>query len=143
MRNFIFCLMTLACVACELDIDVNNRDVQLSGITIECIDETTISNNTSGDTPFTKHTYLCRGVISSYRGECYIRVLHDNFIVHNHHDLIVSGGKLPFEFTFAPEWKYLDAENLTFIIEVIGEEGNTLCRTTAVATQHPTTTPIE
>lgn len=142
MKRFIFCLMAVVVASvmtsCELDVEVNGKDVVLSNITIECIDETTISNNTSGNNPFTKHTYLCRGSICSYNGVCYIRVLHDNFIVHNNHELIIAGDVMPFEFTFAPEWEYLDEPYLNFIIEVYDEDYDTLlCKTTVVATKHP------
>ena len=124
--------------SCELDVEVNGKDVVLSNITIECIDETTMSNNTSGNNPFTKHTYICRGSICGYDGVCYIRVLHDNFIVHNNHELIIAGDVMPFEFTFAPEWEYLDEPYLNFIIEVYDEDYDTLlCKTTVVATKHP------
>ena len=142
MKRFILCLMAIVAASvmtsCELDVEVNGKDVVLSNITIECIDETTISNNTSGDEPFTKHTYLCRGSISGYNGVCYIRVLHDNFIVHNNHELIIAGDVMPFEFTFAPEWGYLDEPYLNFIIEVYDEDNDTLlCKTTVVGTKHP------
>ena len=99
--------------SCELDIEVNGKDVELSNITIECIDETTISNNTSGDNPFTKHTYLCRGSISGYNGVCYIRVLHDepylNFIIEVYDE---------------------DSDTL-------------LCKTTVVVTKHPDAPVVE
>ena len=142
MKKLIYCLMAVVAASvmtsCELDVEVNGKDVVLSNITIECIDETTISNNTSGDKPFTKHTYLCRGSISGYNGVCYIRVLHDNFIVHNNHELIIAGDVMPFEFTFAPEWGYLDEPYLNFIIEVYDEDSATLlCKTTVVVTKHP------
>ena len=142
MKRFIFCLMAVVVASvmtsCELDVEVNGKDVVLSNITIECIDETTISNNTSGNNPFTKHTYICRGSICGYDGVCYIRVLHDNFIVHNNHELIIAGDVMPFEFTFAPEWEYLDEPYLNFIIEVYDEDYDTLlCKTTVVATKHP------
>ena len=90
------------------------------------------SNNTS-DHEFDTHTYLCSGNIGGFRGDCYIRVMHDNFIVHNNHHLTLSGETMPFEFTFAPEWGDLDRENLNFIVEVLDYEGNTLCKTTVVA----------
>lgn len=142
MKRFIFCLMAVVVASvmtsCELDVEVNGKDVVLSNITIECIDETTISNNTSGNNPFTKHTYICRGSICGYDGVCYIRVLHNNFIVHNNHELIIAGDVMPFEFTFAPEWEYLDEPYLNFIIEVYDEDYDTLlCKTTVVATKHP------
>ena len=142
MKRFIFCLMAVVVASvmtsCELDVEVNGKDVLLSNITIECIDETTISNNTSGNNPFTKHTYICRGSICGYDGVCYIRVLHDNFIVHNNHELIIAGDVMPFEFTFAPEWEYLDEPYLNFIIEVYDEDYDTLlCKTTVVAIKHP------
>ena len=142
MKRFIFCLMAVVVASvmtsCELDVEVNGKDVVLSNITIECIDETTISNNTSGNNPFTKHTYICRGSICGYDGVCYIRVLHDNFIVHNNHELIIAGDVMPFEFTFAPEWEYLDEPYLNFIIEVYDEDNDTLlCKTTVVVTKHP------
>ena len=148
MKRSILCLMALVVASvmtsCELDIEVNGKDVELSNITIECIDETTISNNTSGDEPFTKHTYLCRGTICGYDGVCYIRVLHDNFIVHNNHELIIAGDVMPFEFTFAPEWEYLDEPYLNFIIEVYDEDNDTLlCKTTVVATKHPDAPVVE
>lgn len=123
--------------SCELDVDVNSKDVVLSDITIECIDETTISNNTSGNMPFTKHTYLCRGSISGYSGACYIRVLHNSFIVHNNHELTIAGNSMPFEFTFAPEWEYLDNPYNTFTVELYDNSSNLLCKTTIVATKHP------
>jgi hypothetical protein len=45
---------------------------------------------------------------------------------------------MPFEFTFAPEWKYLDEPYLNFIIEVYDEDSDTLlCKTTVVVTKHP------
>ena len=148
MKRSILCLMALVVASvmtsCELDIEVNGKDVELSNITIECIDETTISNNTSGDEPFTKHTYLCRGTICGYDGVCYIRVLHDNFIVHNNHELIIAGDVMPFEFTFAPEWEYLDEPYLNFIIEVYDEDNDTLlCKTTVVVTKHPDAPVVE
>ncbi len=148
MKKLIYCLMAIVVASvmtsCELDVEVNGKDVELSNITIECIDETTISNNTSGDEPFTKHTYLCRGSISGYNGVCYIRVLHDNFIVHNNHELIIAGDVMPFEFTFAPEWGYLDEPYLNFIIEVYDEDSDTLlCKTTVVVTKHPDAPVVE
>lgn len=148
MKKLIYCLLAIVAASvmtsCELDIDVNGKDVMLSNIAIECIDETTISNNTSGNEPFTKHTYLCRGSISGYNGVCYIRVLHDNFIVHNNHELIIAGDVMPFEFTFAPEWEYLDEPYLNFIIEVYDEDNDTLlCKTTVVVTKHSDVPAIE
>lgn len=148
IRRFILCLMAIVTASgltsCELDVDVNSKDVMLSDISIECINETTISNNTSGNKLFTKHTYLCRGSIRGYNGECYIRVLHDNFIVHNNHELTITGDAMPFEFTFAPEWEYLDEPLLNFIIEVYDEDGDTLlCKTTIVVTKHPENSTTE
>lgn len=142
MQRFILCLMAIVAASmmtsCELDVEVNGKDVMLSNISIECIDETTISNNTSGNIPFTKHTYICRGSICGYDGVCYIRVLHNSFIVHNNHELIIAGDVMPFEFTFAPEWEYLDELYLNFTIEVYDEDCDTLlCKTTVVATKHP------
>ncbi len=136
--------MALALVACELDVDVNRNEVELSDLAIECINETMITNNTSGNKPFTKHTYLCRGSISGFNGACYIRVLHDNFIVHNNHELTIAGEKMPFEFTFAPEWEYLDNPYNTFAIEVYdGDDGDPLCKTTVVVTKHSEGTTSE
>lgn len=136
MKNFIICLMALMIVGCEVDIDAGKNDVTLSNLTIECIQENTISNNTSANGSFTKHTYLCRGEISDYNGVCYIVVMHDNFILHNNHKLFVAGNKMPFEFTFAPEWQYLDVKNNNFKVFVDDSKGNTLCMTTVVVTKH-------
>lgn len=132
MRKLIFALVALAFVACDVDVELGNKSAKLADITIECIKETPTSNNTS-DHEFDTHTYLCSGNIGGFRGDCYIRVMHDNFIVHNDHHLTLSGETMPFEFTFAPEWGYLDRENLNFIVEVFDDEGDTLCKTTVVA----------
>lgn len=141
MRNLIFCLMaTVLFVACDVDLEVNTKNVKLTDITIECINETTISNNTSSNEPFTKHTYLCKGLVGGFTGDCYIVVMHDNFIVHNNHHLTIAGETIPFEFTFAPEWGYLDQPNNNFIVMVCDTKGDTLCKTTVVVTKHPEST---
>ena len=137
MKNFIICLMALMFVGCDSEVLTNNKSVTLSNLSIECIKEETISNNTSANGSFTKHTYLCRGEISNYRGVCYIDVMHQNFIVHHNHELLVSGEKMPFEFTFAPEWGYLDAKHNNFIVLVKDADENPLCKTTVVVTTHP------
>ena len=136
MKNFILCFMALMFVGCDREELTNNKSVTLSNLSIECIRETIISNNTSANEPFTKHTYLCRGEISNYRGVCYIDVMHQNFIVHHNHELLVSGEKMPFEFTFAPEWQYLDAEHNNFKVIVKGSDDSDLCQTTVVVTKH-------
>ena len=132
MKRLFFALVALAFVACDVDVELGNKSAKLTDITIECIKETPTSNNTS-DPEFNTHTYLCSGNIGGFRGDCYFRVMHDNFIVHNDHHLTLSGETMPFEFTFAPEWGYLDRENLNFIVEVFDDEGDTLCKTTVVA----------
>ena len=138
MKNFLICLMALMFVGCESDTLADSRDVTLSNLTIECIDEDTITNNTGGNKPFTVHTYLCRGEISGYSGVCYIDVMHQNFIVHHNHELLVAGEKMPFEFTFAPEWQYLDAQRNNFTVVVKKDEGdNAICKTTIVVVKHP------
>ena len=136
MRNLLICLMALVFVGCEKCVLTSANYVTLSNLTIECIQETTISNNTSANKPFTTHTYLCRGEISDYNGVCYIVVMHQNFILHNDHELLVAGDKMPFEFTFAPEWQYLDAEYNNFKVFVNDSKGNALCMTTVVVTKH-------
>ena len=144
MRNFVLSLVALTLiVGCEEWDNTTSTNVNLSDVTIECIGETTIINNTSGNKPFTKHTYLCRGYIGGFKGDCAIRVLHENFIVHENHNLTIAGEKLPFEFTFAPEWEYLDQPNLNFIIEVLNSEDMSLCSTTIVVTKHPEKTSME
>lgn len=54
---------------------------------------------------------------------------------------------MPFEFTFAPEWAYLDEPYNNFTLEVVDADDNDLlCQTTIVVTKHPestTTTPID
>ena len=137
MKNLIICLMALMFVGCELQELAEPNGLSLSNLSIECIDETAISNNTSANGTFTKHTYICRGEISGYTGLCYIDVMHDNFIVHHNHELLATGAKMPFEFTFAPEWGYLDEEHNNFIIRVKDAEENPLCKTTIVVTKHP------
>lgn len=137
MKNIILSLVALTFVACELSFSVNDTNATLSEITIECISETTISNNTSANEPFTRHTYLCRGYVENISGECSIKVLHNNFIVHNNHNLVVAGKKMPFEFTFAPEWGYLDNQNNTFTVQLYVEDDVPVCQTTVVVTKHP------
>ena len=137
MKNLIICLMALMFVGCDIEVPTNNKYVTLSNLSIECIEEETISNNTSANKPFTKHTYLCRGEISRYSGVCYIDVMHQNFIVHHDHELWVAGEKMPFEFTFAPEWQYLDEEHNNFTVVVKCSDENPLCKTTVVVTTHP------
>lgn len=137
LRNLLMCAVLLFAVSCDKDWDdINSHKVALSDITIECISETTISNNTSANRPFTKHTYLCKGYVEDISGECSIKVLHDNFIVHNNHKLVVAGGKMPFEFTFAPEWGYLDNPNNTFTVQLYTSDDVLACQTTIVVTQH-------
>ena len=137
MKNLIICLMALMFVGCDSEVLTNNKSVTLSNLSIECIGEAIISNNTSANGSFTKHTYLCRGEISGYTGLCYIDVMHQNFIVHHNHELLASGAKMPFEFTFAPEWGYLDEEHNNFIVLVKDADENPLCKTTVVVTTHP------
>lgn len=137
MKNFLICLMALMFVGCDSDILTDSRDVTLSNLSIECIKETTISNNTSANKPFTEHTYLCRGEICGYRGVCYIDVMHQNFIVHHNHELLVAGEKMPFEFTFAPGWQYLDVQHNNFTIVVKDEGDDAVCKTTVVVVKHP------
>ena len=138
MKRFIFCLLALTFAACEFDFSVggSNTNATLSNITIECIDETTISNNTSANQPFTKHTYLCTGNIVGYNGECNIRVMHDNFILVDRLDLIAAGDTLPFQLKFAPEWEYLDRLYNTFIVILRDNKDNEICKTTVVVTKH-------
>ena len=136
MKNYFVCLMALLFVGCDLQELTESSELSLSNLTIECIDEATISNNTSANGSFTKHTYICRGEISGYTGLCYIDVMHQNFIVHHNHELLVSGAKMPFEFTFAPEWGYLDEEHNNFIVRVKDADENPLCQTTVVVTKH-------
>ncbi len=136
MKNFIICMMALMFVGCDSEVLTNNKSVTLSNLSIECIGEAIISNNTSANGSFTKHTYLCRGEISGYSGVCYIDVMHQNFIVHHNHELLTTGEKMPFEFTFAPEWAYLDAEHNNFKVIVKGGEDDYLCQTTVVVTKH-------
>ena len=137
MKNLIICLMALLFVGCELQELAEPSGLSLTNLSIECIDEGMITNNTGGTEPFTKHTYICRGEISGYTGLCYIDVMHDNFIVHDNHELLLSGAKMPFEFTFAPEWQYLDQEynNFTILVKDVAE--NPICKTTIVVTKHP------
>ena len=146
MKRIILGLMALTFAACELEIGVNRRDVVLSDISIECIAESEISNNTSANNePFTKHTYLCKGYIGGFRGECEIRVMNNNHILYKH-EVKVAGSKIPFEFTFAPEWAYLDEPYNNFTLEVVDDDDDLLCQTTIVVTKHPeepVTTPTD
>ena len=147
MRRLFIGIVAIMFAACELDIDVNGKDVVLSDVTIECIAETQMSNNTSeNNEPFTKHTYLCKGYIGGFRGECEIRVLHNSHILYKHF-VTVAKSKMPFEFTFAPEWAYLDEPYNNFTLEVVdADDKDLLCQTTIVVTKHPestTTTPID
>lgn len=138
MKRLLFCIVALAFVACEFDFSINGEsEATLTDITIECIKEETISNNTSANQPFTKHTYLCTGCVGDYSGDCSIRIMHDNFILVDRHDLTVAGNKMQFQLQFAPEWGYLDRENNTFIVILRDDKDNTICKTTVVATIHP------
>ena len=145
MKRLLYGLVALALVACELEIDVNGKEAMLSNVTIECIDETTITNNTSANNePFTKHTYLCRGFVGGFRGECEIRVLHNNFILFKSYNTTVAGLKMPFEFTFTPEWAYLDEPYNNFVVEVVdADRDELLCKTSVVVTKHPDNTTEE
>lgn len=126
----------MGCVACDVDLDVNTKDATLTDMIIKCINETTISNNTSSNKPFTKHTYLCTGKVGDYNGNCSIRIMHDNFILVDNHELTASGSQLPFQIIFAPEWGYLDNRNNEFIVMLLDDKGDTLCKTTVVVTEH-------
>lgn len=136
MKNFIICLVALFSMGCALEELAEPAGLSLSNLSIECVDEATITNNTGGTEPFTKHTYLCRGEISGYSGVCYVDVMHLSFIVHHNHELLCSGATMPFEFTFAPEWQYLDEEYNNFTILVKDAEENPLCKTTIVVAKH-------
>ncbi len=139
MKRLIYLIAAVMLIACELDVNVNGRDVALSDVTIECIAETETSNNTStNNKPFIKHTYLCKGYIGGFRGECEIRVLHDNHILSDNNTVTVAESKIPFEFTFDPAWAYLDEPNNNFTVEVVDPYDNELfCQTTIVVTKHP------
>jgi len=142
MKKFVFCFVALLFAACEFDFSLNGAtNAVLSDLTIECINECTISNNTSANQPFTKHTYLCKGFVGGMIGDCSIRIMHDNFILVDRHELTVAGEPLRFELQFAPEWQYLDRLNNTFTVFLLDDDGSTLCKTTVVVTKHPEPAP--
>lgn len=144
MKNFILFIMVFALVACEADISINSNRGTLSNLRIECIDETAISNNTSANNePFIKHTYLCKGIVEGIDGGFNIQVLSGNHILCDKQYYIRNKEKIPFEFTFSPEWSYLDSPINEFVLELSNDENEVLCQTTVVATKHPESTSTE
>lgn len=138
MKKLVYILVALAFVACEADFSINSNRATLSNLSVECISETTISNNTTtNNEPFTSHTYLCKGVVEGVSGMFSIKVLHDVHVLYDNQYYIGNGEKMPFEFTFAPEWAYLDNPINDFIIEISNDEDEVLCQTTLVVTKHP------
>ena len=144
MGKVFFLLMAMFCVACEDNSNIIiNKNVRLSDVSIECINETIVSDSTSNSQPYTKHTYLCKGVIGGFRGICYIRIVHDNIKVCNDQELIVADEEIPFEFVFAPEQQHLDNPNNNFMINVYDNDSTLLCKTTVVVTKHAEKIPEE
>lgn len=138
MKKLLFAVVALVFTSCELSIgDVDNRNVALTDIAIECIAEESITNNTGGDVPFTKHTYLCEGCVSGYRGICAIRIQHNNFILVDKNYLTCAGDKMQFQLTFAPEWQYLDEQYNTFTVILLDDDDEAICKTSVVVTKHP------
>lgn len=147
MKRFILSLVTFAFVACETELNTNSNRGTLSNISIECISETTISNNASSTTePFTLHTYLCKGIAEGINGEYSIKVFSDNYMLCDKQYYIKNGEKSSFEFTFTPESLYLDNPINEFIVELRNDKNEILCKTSVVAIKHPkntTTEPID
>lgn len=138
MKKLLFAVVALVFTSCELSIgDGYNRNVALTDIAIECIAEESITNNTGGDVPFTKHTYLCEGYVSGYRGICAIRIQHNNFILVDKNYLTCAGDKMQFQLTFAPEWQYLDEQYNTFTVILLDDDDEAICKTSVVVTKHP------
>ena len=138
MKKLLFVFVALLFAACELSIGVGDKyNAALTDITIECIAEEEITNNTGGSVPFTKHTYLCEGAVSGYSGICAIRIMHDNFILVDKHYLTVAGDKIQFQLMFAPEWEYLDEQYNTFTVILMDDDGKAMCKTSVVVTKHP------
>lgn len=125
--------MAMSFLSCEDDSNINNKDVNLSDVTIECINETIINDNTSS---FTEHTYLCKGIIDGFRGDCYIRITHNNNKVCKDHELTVASKQIPFEFTFTHEEQHLDNPNINFWVNVYDNDSTLLCKTTIAVTKH-------
>ena len=132
MKQLIIFLMAISLLACEDDSDINIKNIKLSDVTIECINETIVNNSTSS---FTRHTYLCRGFIDGFRGDCNIRITHNNNKVCNDHVLTVAGKEIPFEFTFTPEEQHFDNPNNNFWVHVYDNDSTLLCKTTVVERQ--------
>ena len=138
MKKLLFAVVALVFTSCELSIgDGNNRNVALTDIAIECIAEKSITNNTGSDGSFTKHTYLCEGYVSGYRGICAIRIQHNNFILVDKNYLTCAGDKMQFQLTFAPEWQYLDEQYNTFTVILLDDDDEAICKTSVVVTKHP------
>lgn len=138
MKQLIIFLMAISLLACEDDSDINIKNIKLSDVTIECINETIVNNSTSS---FTRHTYLCRGFIDGFRGDCNIRITHNNNKVCNDHVLTVAGKEIPFEFTFTPEEQHFDNPNNNFWVHVYDNDSTLLCKTTVVVTKHAEVIP--
>lgn len=144
MKKLLFSIVSLTFAACAFDFSLDEEfAASLTDITIECIKEETISNNTSGNQPFTKHTYLCTGYVGGLIGDCSIRIMHDNFILVDQHRLTIAGNKMQFQLQFAPEWGYLDMDNNTFTVILLDDTNSTLCKTTVVVTKHPESEIVE
>lgn len=147
MKKFFILLMAMFCIACDNDSNfINNKDVRLLDVSIECINETIISNNTNNSQSYTRHTYLCKGIIDGFRGDCYIRITRDNNIVSNDYELTVAGKEIPFEFTFITEEQYPDNPNINFGLNVYDSDSTLICATTAAVTKHAETiseSPVE
>lgn len=139
MKNFIYCLVALVFIACDKEWnDINPRKVNLSDVTLECINEVEGVQDPTSGREYTKHTYMCTGSLSGFTGSCHI-VIREPIMgkCGSSGELIVSGNKTDFAFTFTNRGDHTDHDYFNYTIQVVDEYDYVLCQTNIIASKHP------
>lgn len=139
MKRYIFCLAALVFIACDKEWnDINPRRVNLSDVTLECISEVAGVHDTISGLEYTHHTYMCTGTLSGFTGNCHI-VIREPIMGEcgGSGELIVSGNKTDFAFTFTNRGDHTDFDYFNYTIQVVDEYDYVLCQTNIIASKHP------
>ena len=139
IRNLLMCAVALLAVGCDKDWDdINPRKVNLTNVMLECISEVDGANDPTSGREYTHHTYMCTGSLSGFTGSCYI-VIREPLMgkCGGSGELIVSGNKTDFAFTFTNKGEHTDHDYFNYTIQVVDMSDNVLCQTNIIASKHP------
>ena len=145
IRNLFMCAVMLLAVGCDKEWnDINPRKVNLTDVMLECISEETGATDPTSGREYTHHTHMCTGQLSGFTGSCHI-VIREPLMgkCGGSGELIVSGNKTDFAFTFTNKGEHTDHDYFNYTIQVVDEFDYILCQTNIIASSHSELPAVE